>query len=453
MKLGNLDKTQGNGQTPLGRRQRNLLSESARIEEELLPDFVRPMLFFSAAALAAFVLWAGLTQIKEVARAPGEILPISKIKVVQHLDGGVITEIPVEERMLVQEGQVLLRMDGSQALADLHQMEARQVALRLRAERLSAFAEGRKANLDALAGDHPDLLANQKQIYRTQVETRSSTLSILDHQIQQKTQRLSQLENSRTSAKEHLRLTDELSTMREDLASRRLVNRTVLLETRRAKVTASGEVDRLNEEILVSGQELAEVKSRRADTFNQLQRDALNEMGAVRAESAEVEESLKRLKAKVARLVVRAPHRGLIQDLKVQTVGQVIQPGALLMQVVPDDAPLEAEVRIAPKDIGHIRVGQPVNLRVSSFEYTRFGYAAGTLKRISASSVTDPQTNQLFYRGWVALTNPYVGNTPGKYLLQPGMSLEADIITGEKTLLTYLVKPVADAFAQAFRER
>lgn len=448
-----MDKTQKNGQTTLGRRQRNLLSESALIEEELLPDFVRPMLTFSALALAAFVLWAALTQIKEVARAPGEILPVSKIKVVQHLDGGVVTEIPVEERMLVQEGQVLLRMDGSQALAELHQMEARQVALRLRAERLSAFAEGRKANLAVLSGSHPDLLANQQQIYQTQVTTRSSTASILNHQIQQRTERLSQLESALASAKEQLGLTNELSTMREDLGSRRLVNRTVLLETRRAKVTASGEVDRLNQEILVSRQELAEIRSRRADTLNQLRRDALNEMGAVRAESAEIEESLKRLRAKVDRLIVRAPHRGLIQDLKVQTVGQVVQPGALLMQVVPDDVPLEAEVRIAPKDIGHIRVGQPVNLRVSSFEYTRFGYAAGTLKRMSASSVVDPQSNQLFYRGWVTLTNPYVGSTPGQYMVQPGMSLEADIITGEKTLLTYLVKPVADAFSSAFRER
>lgn len=448
-----MDKSQNSGQTTLGRRQRNLLSESALIEEELLPDFVRPMLIFSALALAAFVLWAGMTQIKEVARAPGEILPVNKIKVVQHLDGGVVTEIPVEERMLVQEGQVLLRMDGSQALAELHQMEARQVALRLRAERLSAFAEGRKAKLDVFSGSHPDLLANQQQIYQTQVATRSSTVSILDHQIQQRTERLSQLGSALASAKEQLGLTTELSTMREDLGARRLVNRTVLLETRRAKVTASGEVDRLNQEILVSRQELAEIRSRRADTLNQLRRDALNEMGAVRAESAEVEESLKRLRAKVDRLIVRAPHRGLIQDLKVQTVGQVVQPGALLMQVVPDDAPLEAEVRIAPRDIGHIRVGQPVNLRVSSFEYTRFGYAAGTLKRMSASSVVDPQSNQLFYRGWVTLTNPYVGNTPGQFMVQPGMSLEADIITGQKTLLTYLIKPVADAFSSAFRER
>jgi len=446
---------QPNPQTliPLGNRERRLLSETVQIEEELLPSFVRPMLGVIMVAILAFFLWAGLTHIREIAQAPGEIIPVSKIKVVQHLDGGVVAEIPIEERMLVEEGQVLLRIDGTQALAELRQMEARRVALQLRAERLSAFAEVRKADFSPLAGSFTHLQADQEQILQTHVAARNSTVSILDHQIDQRTRRLSQQERSLRAAQEQLQLTDELARMREDLAARRLVNRTVLLETRRAQVTAEGEVARLTEEINVNRQELAEVRSRRTDTFNQLRREALNEMGTVRAEMAEVDEAILRLQARVDRLVVLSPQRGLIQDIKVQTIGQVIQPGALLMQIVPDDAPLEAEIQIAPRDIGHVRVGQNVNLRVSSFEYTRFGYATGTLKRISASSVIDPQTNKPYYRAWVTLTNPYVGKTPGRNLLQPGMRLDADIMTGEKTLLTYLFKPIADAFMRAFHER
>lgn len=438
---------------PLGNRERRLLSETAQIEEELIPTFVRPLLALSAGAVLAFLIWAGLTHIREIARAPGEILPVSKIQMVQHLDGGVVAEISVEERMQVQEGQMLLRIDGTAALAELRQMEARKVALQLRSERLSAFAEGRKPNFSPLAGSFSDLQADQEQIFQTQCITRDSTLSILDNQIDQRIRRLSQQKQALDFAREQLKLSKELSRMREDLAARKLVNRTVLLETRRARVTAESEVSRLIEEINVSQQELAEVRNRRADTLNQLRNNALKEMGLVRAEMVEVDESIMHLKARVDRLVVRAPHRGLIQDLKVQTVGQVIQPGALLMQIVPDDAPLEAEIRIAHRDIGHVHVGQNVNLRISSFEYTRFGSVSGTLKRISASSLPDPQSNQLYYRGWVSLANPYVGNTPGQYMLQPGMSLEADIMTGEKTLLTYLVKPIADALMNAFHER
>lgn len=440
------------GKIALGSRGRNLLSETVQIEEELLPAFVRPMLGAVALAVVAFVLWAGLTNIKEVARAQGEVMPIGKIKVVQHLDGGVIAEIPVEERALVDEGQVLLRIDGSQAIAELRQMEARQVALKLRAERLSAFVEGRQPNLAPLADGHEDLLADQQEIYRQQITTRGSTLAILDHQIDQRTRRLSQQGKSLESAREHQALTGELSVMREDLAARRLVNRTVLLETRRAKVTADGEVSRLTDEIAVNKQELEEVRSRRADAANQLRRDALNELGTARAQMAEVEEAIQNLQARVDRLIIRAPHRGYVQDLQVQTVGQVVQPGAKLMQVVPDKVPLEAEIRIAPKDIGHVRVGQHVNMRISSYDYTRFGYATGTLRRISASSIPDEQ-NKPYYHGWVTLDNPYVGKVPGRNQLQAGMSLEADIVTGEKTLLAYLAKPVIDVISRSFQER
>ncbi|AVR89360.1 HlyD family type I secretion periplasmic adaptor subunit [Thauera aromatica] len=441
------------GRNLLGSRERSLLSETVQIEEELLPAYVRPMLGIIAITVVAFFFWAGLTNVKEVARAPGEIVPVGKIKVVQHLDGGVIAEIPVEERMLVEEGQVLLRIDGSQATADLRQMEARLVALTLRAERISAFAEDRPPDLAPLAGNHADLLTGQQELYRQQIETRKSTLSILDHQINQRMQRLVQQEKALSAAREQQALSADLLRMREELAARRLVNRTVLLETRRAKVTADGEVARLREEIDVNQQELAEVRTRRADTENQLRRDALNELGSVRAEMAEVEETLQRLQARVDRLVIRAPHSGYIQDLKVQTVGQVIQPGALLMQLVPDQAPLEAEIRIAPKDVGHVRTGQRVNLRITSYDYTRFGYATGELKRISASSVASEDGRTHYYRAWVTLDRPSVGDTPGRYLLQAGMSLEADIVTGEKTLLTYLTKPIIDVVSRSFQER
>lgn len=437
----------------LGGRARRLLTETAQIEEELLPSFVRPMLLIILFAFVAFVVWAIITQLKEHAVAPGEIIPVSNLKVVQHFDGGIVAEILVEERALVREGQELLRLDGTQVQAELRQLEARQTALRLRAERLNAFADGRKPAFERLAESYLDLLADQQGIYDSQVATRDSTIAILNRQIAARSQRIEQLDKALAAADEHVRLTGELTSMREDLASRRLVSRTVLLETRRARVTAEGEVARLKEEIAVTKQELAEIVSRRADTLNQLQREARSEMGSVRAESAEVAEAIQRATAKADRLVLRAPHRGLIQDLKVKGVGQVIEAGAVLMQVVPDDKPLEAEIRIAPRDIGHVRVGQSVDMRMSSYEYTRFGYAKGVLRRTSASSITDPKTNEVYFRGWVTLDKPYIGDDPERNLLQPGMSLQADLMTGEKSMLSYLLRPFVDAFSRSFHER
>lgn len=437
---------------PLGNRECRLLSDSIHIEEELIPAFIRPVLTVVGALVLGFLAWAALTNMKEVARAPGEVIPFSKAKMVQHLDGGVVTLLKVEERQLVEEGQVLLHVEGSQALAELAQMDARRESLKLREERLVAYTDGRKPDFSALVVNQADMVSSQREIYVTQLATRISTLSILERQINQRRQRIHQLETALGVAKEHLALTGEITDMREDLASRRLINRTVLLETRRAKLTASGEVSRLIEEIGIAQQELAEVQSRYTDTQNQLRRDALSELGVLRAELAEVEEGILRLKARVNRLEVRAPSRGYVQDLRVQNIGQVVQPGALLMQIVSDKAVVEADVRISPRDIGFVRVGQPVNLRVTSFDYARFGVAKGVLKRVSASSVVDDK-NLPYYKGLVELSNPFVGGEPGRNPLQPGMSVEAEILTGEKTLLAYLTKPLIDVISLSFHER
>lgn len=436
----------------LGSRQRRLLSDTAHIEDELIPGFVRPMLQLVAVAVTLFFLWAGLTHITEVARAPGEIITIGKPKVVQHLDGGMIKEIMVEERSLVQEGQELLRLDGSQAIANLNQSETRLVALRLRVERLNAFALGRKPNFVSLAKSHENLLADQQALYHTQVVTRDSTLSILDRQIDQQRRRIAQHKELLSSSISDQHLTGELANMRENLASRHLITRSVLLETKRAKVTADGEVGRIKQDIGVSQQELAELEFRRADALNQLRREAQNEMGTATAEIAEVEETMGSLKAKVDRLIVRAPHRGYVLEQQVLTLGQIVQPGALLMQIVPDDVPLEAEIRIQPKDIGYVKVNQRVNLRVNSYDYARFGFATGVLRRFSASSSLD-EVNKPYYRGWVTLDHPYVGKMPGRNILQSGMGVEAEVITGNKTLLSYLSKPVIDVVTRSFHER
>jgi HlyD family type I secretion membrane fusion protein len=438
--------------TPLGRRERSLLSESIHIEEELVPAFVRPILFIVGALILIFLIWAALTRMKEVAHAQGEVVPSGSVKLVQHLDGGVVAEILAEERKLVAQGEVLLRIDGTQALADFRQMKARLDSLRLREERLVAFTEDRKPDFAKLGIEQPDMVSNQQDIYVSQLNTLKSTLSILARQIDQRTQRIRQLKMSLSVALEQQALTGELSAMREDLASRQLVNRTVLLETRRAKVTASGEIARLTEEIGVAEQELAETRNRYTDTQNQSRRDALAELGTVRAEIAELEETLLRLQARVSRLEVRAPIRGYVLDMRVQNIGQVIQPGVLLMQIVADSATLEAEVRISPRDIGFVKEGQPVNLRVTSYDYSRFGFVKGRLKRVGASS-TVGEDKVSYYQGLVELDHPYVGDVVGRNLLQSGMKVEAEILTGEKTLLAYLIKPLIDVVSMSFHER
>ncbi|WP_031386864.1 HlyD family type I secretion periplasmic adaptor subunit [Desulfonatronum thiodismutans] len=456
----------------LGVRESRLLSEAEQIEERLIPGYVKPLLTLIFLMVLLFLAWASTAKLTEVARAPGEIIPIGQTKIVQHLDGGEIAEIHVDEGDLVERGQTLLLMDGSQASADLQQMEARWMALSLRAERLLAFAENRvpefvPSRLPAafrLEGDeqtteytilttpHMHLIHDQLEIYHKQVAVRESSLAVITSQVEQARQRLIQLEKALASARDHQKHVAELLDMREELGRQQLITRTELVETRRAKVTADGEVERIEEEIIFIDETLTEASIRLEDAANQFRRDALSERGVVRAELAEVEETLQRLRARVSRLEVRSPERGLIQDLQVLTTGQVVQPGAVLMRIVPTDVPLEAEVRIAPRDIGHIKIGQNVRIRVTSYDYRRFGNTEGVLRRISATNVVTPGGDP-FFRGWIELTRPYVGTDPTRFQILPGMSVEAEIITGEKTFLGYLFTPVTDIIDRSFGER
>lgn len=444
-----------------GKRTKRLLSEAIQLEEEIIPEFVHSALLGISVLVVLFIIWAALVEVSEVAIAQGEVVPSALVKVVQHLEGGVVSEILVDEGSMVENGQVLARFAGAQSKAELKQMQVRHTALRLRAERLAAFNEGRPLDFEGIGDEYPELIADQEKILRNQLEALATGSSVIKSQIEQRRRELRQLKESLTIALQHQELTGNMLKMRERLVAKKLITQMVYLETKRAKVTADGEVGRINDEISVASQALVESNNNLANLEAQLRREASVELGGVSAEIAEVRNSLARLEDKVQRLEVRAPVRGLVQDLRIGTVGEVVQPGAVIMKVVPLDGKLEAEVRIAPRDVGHINVGHPVVIKVGSYDYSRFGSVDGELIRLSPSSTCsstlstvcmDP-VRDAYFKGWVSISQPYVGKDPTKFHIKPGMSIEADIITGKKTMLHYLLKPVAGAVSNAFRER
>ncbi len=453
-------KTKPKGNVRLARRSRRFMSESARIENEVIPAFVRPVFGLVIAMTSAFLIWASMAELAEVTRAPGEIIPSGQIKVVQHLEGGVISAIHVTERKEVKKGDILLSVSSDQLNFDLRQLQTRLVSQQLRASRLDAYtALWDEADMprwepefDVFAQDYPELVSDQKKTYQNQVASRKSTLEVLLSQVKQRERRLEQLQKSLESSREQQKLAQEVLAMNEELARKKLIKRTTLFESKKEAASVQGEIAQINKEINLADQQLEEAQNRYTDTSNQLLRDALAELDKLRASISETRETIAGLEARLETNLVRAPASGLIFNLKVHTIGQVIQPGALLMQVVPGDVALEAEVRIHPKDVGNLSVGQKVNIKVSSYEYARFGAASGTLNRISAFSEVD-ESGVSNFRGWVTLEKAYIGQEPGRYPIQPGMAVDAEIVTGHKTLISYLSKPVIDAFSRGFSER
>lgn len=434
-----------------GARSVKLLTEPVLFEEEALPGFVRLALFTVCCLVVAFLVWASMVHIDEVAVATGQVLPAGDIQLVQHLEGGTVSEILVHDAQRVKKGQVLVKLDPTQPLADLRQAQGHLVDLELRAERLHAEVEGRAPDFSTIATGYPELEADERRIWASRVAANRSAVEVVDTQIAQRQAELSQLGGQLSIAQQQLQLTTDQVNIRDQGVQAGVVAREVYIETKRAQVTAEGEVDRIRQQIDVDRGAVAEAEERKRNLAQTQVQDALGELGTVNDEMAQVKDGVAKLQDRVDRLDIRAPADGLVQDLRVHTVGEVIPAGFQVASVVPVGETLVAQVRISPSDIGHVRAGQPVKVKVASFEYTRYGMLAGTVTRLSPSTLTDEQGHP-YYRGEVSIPQPYMGDNPDLNRLLPGMSVETDITTGDKTLMQYLLKPVFVSLSDSFHE-
>ena len=240
--------------------------------------------------------------------------------------------------------------------------------------------------------------------------------------------------------------------MRRELMEQKLTPKLAYLSAARDLERLKGEKARFIAQERTGREALAEAESRLADQESKLGHDALNEMGTVTAELAQVQEAKAKLEDRAARTEIVSPVRGIVQELAVTSSGSVIQAGGVVTKILPADDALVIENQITPRDIGHVSPGQPVRIKVASYDYARFGAVTGTLSRISPSTFLDEKKNP-YYKGVVTLDRLYVGTDAKKNHILPGMTVQVDVVTGEKTILQYLLKPIYLAATQAFQER
>lgn len=433
-------------------RQMRYLSQSVRLEESVHPRLVHMTIASVAIAVLTFILWAGMANIKEVARAPGEIVPRGFQQVVQHFDGGIVRAIKVSEGMVVEKDQVLVELDGAGTQQDMERARKQQVMLMLQRERLRAFVDDRQPDFSGIAGAAPEQIAEQRKSYQSMIDARAKEREIIGDQIAQKKHAISMLEARRGTAGQNVRIMQDMHDRRQTLHSRGYVSQIGYLQTQRDLNASKGELSALAREIEMGRASLKEYDVR-LESLTATHRDnAYQMLDQVEAQIQQNEEILSKAQERVQRLAVRAPVRGLVKGLSVNTIGGVVTPGQSLMEIVPLDERLVVEVRIPPRYIGPLKVGQPVQVKVSSYDFSRYGTVTGTLEFISATTFTG-EGGERFYRGRVLLDRDYVGRASQKNRIMPGMTVMADIITGDKTILEYLLKPVHRAMLSSFSER
>lgn len=435
----------------LSEQQKSYLSQAVRLEEASNPAIVRATMIFISMTILAFIGWAALTNINEVAHTPGEVIPQGHQQIVQHLEGGIVRSIHVQEGQTVKKGQDLLSLDGAGSEDDLNRALIKRVSLQLQEERLRAFTEGRQPDFTAFSRNYPDQVKDQLMFYKGMIKARGEEQKIIAEQIVQKRRMINTLQSDLQTARKNYDITRDLYERRQSLNKKGYVSDVQYLETKQRLNDIEGDIRQTESRISVTRAEIAEFENRQRSLDAQQHDQTHERLDQVIAERAQNDELIEKLKSRVGRLELKAPTDGLVQALAVNTIGAVVQPGQVLMEIVPMDERLVVQVKIPPQHIGHIKPGQNVQIKFSSFDFSRYGFVRGTLEQISATTFQG-EAGQRYYEGRVALDRNYVGKNPDN-LIMPGMTVMADIITGQKTVLDYLLKPIQVAMQTSFTER
>ncbi|MBF0309150.1 MAG: HlyD family type I secretion periplasmic adaptor subunit [Magnetococcales bacterium] len=428
----------------LGNAKQNFsryLSEALILEEEDISWKSRLKLMLVVAFIFSVFIWAIVTEVDEAVKTTGQFQPTGSVHSVQAPEGGILAKLLVSEGQLVEEGQELLRLSNATTLSEKKQIQARQAALRARAVRLEAFVRGEEPDFSAIGAEFVDVVREQKVLWHTQNEARKSNLWLIDTQIAQKKAEVALIGEQIRQARARSGVDDQLLSLREELGRKDLVSRMAQLNAQRDVVSSQGEIQRLGKQLEKARKSLGEVETRRQAMEADLRHKASDELGTVKGELEQVEEQVTKLENRSTHLILHARVRGRVQDLRMRTIGGVVKPGDVLLQIVPSDEPLQLELRILPKDIGFVKPGQSVVIKVASYDSERYGTIKGRLLTVSPFTQLEAD-KKVYYRGYAALEKQYVGNIPGANPILPGMAAQADVVTGSRSLLAYLVKPL-----------
>lgn len=428
------------------------LSKSILLEETGTPFVVRMVILFGAAVLLSFIVWALFIEIDEVTVAEGEIVPFErKVQSVQHFEGGVIKEILVDDGSLVKEGQILIRLDPVSADTQYNQSRVKMENLMAKAEVLDAFLRGRSLNFARIGVTNPEILHQHKSIYFQMKERQKTQKLIRDKQIEQLRAEVAELKNKEKILTTKKALLEEEMTIRDDLVKKQLNSKVLFLGMQRQLNDLTGELNELPIKVTKTEAKIVQTRKTSEENETNLLREQTTNLNDIMNEIAQEREAMKRGVQKKENLEIRSPAHGVVHGLKQHTIGGVIPPGATILEIVPDASNLVAEVKIKDRDVGHLKPGQKVKVKLVTYDFSRYGYIPGKLKYISPTSVKE--NTALYYRGIVTLDKIYLGNDPKKNNIIAGMTVNADIKTGSKTIMQYLLRPLYSSVKGALIER
>lgn len=439
----------------MGKMNKDLqyMSSVSEAIAEQTPSGARALLWMILLFIAMAIYWATWAELDEITRGDGEIIPSSQLQVVETLEGGAVSEILVREGDLVNKGQVLLRIDDIRFSSSLKENQVRLYELQARAARLSAEANN-EAFRDPrdFPADFHEMVDQERNLFNARKAELRAGLGGLEQQVNQRNQELKAVRSQEQQLVRSYNLLKRELTITEPLLKEGVISEVEFLRLKRQLNDLQGELSGVRLNIPRIESTLEETKQKLGESELQFRNEARRELNEVVAESSRLKEALTGMNDRINRAEVRAPVKGTVKQLLVNTVEGVVQPGDELLNIIPWEDTLLVEARIRPADIANIIPGQPAVIKVSAYDFSIYGGVDAEVVFVSPSTILDEE-GESFYLVRLETKQPFVEASDKKLPLIAGMTVGVDILTGKKTVMDYLLKPILKAKSKALTER
>jgi adhesin transport system membrane fusion protein len=417
---------------------------------EQTPVKAKVLLYAIAVVLGALIIWASIAKVDEVTRGEGRVIPSKQVQVIQSLDGGIVSEILVHEGQTVTVGSPLIRIDETRAVSSLRENQVQYLAFLAKQSRLRALAEDKSfAPPPEVRSEAPEIYDQEYALYISSQEELASAIDIARNQMVQREKELLEVQYKKEIAEKNYESANKELAANKPLLASGAVSEIDILKLEREATRARGDIDQSRAQIGRIQSAIGEARRKISEVEQNFKSKVRTELSDVTARLNSLSEVSVSLQDKVNQTTLKSPVNGKVSRLFFNTVGGVIQPGKEVLEVVPTDDALILETKIQIKDIAFIRVLQPAVVKLTAYDYTIYGALDAVVENIAADSIVDEEGNAYYLVRVRTLKSSLGKDLP----IIPGMVAQVDIITGKKTILSYLLKPVLKAKSYAFSER
>lgn len=407
----------------------------------------KKFIWAAAIGLTLLIIWASLAKVDEVTRGMGKVIPSSKVQLIQPAEPATIREILVRAGQTVEQGQLLVRLDDTDSSSALGQLEAENRRLAERADRLAREASGSGSGcVGAGCADEARLQAVRQSALRSRESALAAT-------IEQRRRDLQEAQATAASLESSVKLASDQVNMLTPLAQKNIVPQTELLDAQRELVDVRGRLSAARQAVGHASAGIQEAQAQLSSARLEARSDALRERSDVTTKIEVNRESIRGAAGRQQKAEIRSPVNGVVNDVQITTVGGFVNAGEKIMQIVPMGDRLLVETRVAPSDIAFLKVGDPAIVKVTAYDFSIYGGLNGKIAQISPDSIYDEVERKAYFTVIVETNRAYIEKNAQKLPITPGMICDVEIITGRKSVLSYLLKPVYKATGEALRER